>query len=333
MDFIRRFIEWITLPDGSHPPSSEDLQSLAENYGIEICWEVEKNKEGISHLPAGLAELPRARELIYSELSIYSPAVIKESRLERIVLCSSLVANNADARGAMVAQEGSLYLDVRLIEMWTRVRRTFHHELFHCIDYRDDLWKYADPDWEKLNEEGFKYSRKKFSGKADLFVHRLGFMTNYSMTAVHEDKAELYAHMIVYYNHVLGRSERDPILKKKVARMQELLKHFSIEFNQSFWDSRSLAAIPLPDDHAAVVKMKIWKERVNGRKIWFMRRLDMSDARTLTFYDYDKLMECFEKFGLNDFNEVDLLYTTKQELELIMRIPEQNLRDSFKTDV
>jgi len=52
---------------------------------------------------------------------------------------------------------------------------------------------------------------------------------------VEEDKAEIFAHMMVEGSYVTRRAARDDVLAAKVERMKELLEKFCPEMNSEFW--------------------------------------------------------------------------------------------------
>jgi hypothetical protein len=333
MDILEQFIKWINQPVRVSPSlpslksSVQSLDEIAREYKIGIDWQAEKSEGRVTHLAARKELLPEAIKLLQSEVLVYSAPIIKESKLERIVLCSSLKHEKHEIGGAMIADEGILYLDADSIRSWNPTRRAFHHEFFHCIDYHDDIWRYADPVWKKYNEKGFEYSVSKFKNRKDKFVHRLGFISTYSMTAVHEDKAELYSHMVINYNDVRERIKGDPILKEKFLHIRAILKRFCKEYDNSFWEQRSQASTSLPNDHAERLIIKISKEKVGGSDVWYLTRQDNPNATPLAFYSPETLTECFDRLGLCDFQEIEQLHNGKGELQLMARTPKQQLPD------
>ena len=62
-----------------------------------------------------------------------------------------------------------------------------------------------------------------------------GFLNHYSTTGVEEDKAEIFANLIVEPEVVKKRAETDAVLQSKVAQMRELLAAFCAEMNDDFW--------------------------------------------------------------------------------------------------
>ncbi len=178
-----------------------------------------------------------ATNLLVSELSIYPLAAIRKSKIGQIVLCSNLHKAGIGSAGCTLSKGSTLLLDVSKFEENRRyTRQCVHHEIFHAIDYNDDALELLDPWWDSLNAPGTRYSTEPI--RENQSCNTPGFMSTYAMQAVHEDKAELFSHLIVNYGKVDSRSRKDSVLKKKVERMKQLLYQFDSEFHEEFWRKR-----------------------------------------------------------------------------------------------
>jgi hypothetical protein len=62
-----------------------------------------------------------------------------------------------------------------------------------------------------------------------------GFLNHYSTTGVEEDKAEIFANLIVRTSHLERVILTDPVLDAKVKRMKKMLQDFSSDVDDSFW--------------------------------------------------------------------------------------------------
>jgi len=121
-------------------------------------------------------------------------------------------------------------------------RSVIHHEFFHIIDYRDDGELYADRRWMDLNPVEFQYGSGGKNAQDDssaslMTSDRPGFLNSYSRTGVEEDKAEVFANMIVNGGLLAGRASTDPVLRAKMERMKELLAKFCPEIDDTFWEA------------------------------------------------------------------------------------------------
>ncbi len=101
-----------------------------------------------------------------------------------------------------------------------------------------------DSEWPKLNPADFKYKEDVSSYlKKNYPLDVDGFMSDYSMESIREDKAELFSHMIVNMARVEQIARRDKSVAGKVERMKKLLLAFSPAFNDSFWATRHLRSV------------------------------------------------------------------------------------------
>ena len=64
-----------------------------------------------------------------------------------------------------------------------------------------------------------------------------GFLNRYATTGVEEDKAEVFAHLIVNRQMLDERVKTDTILADKLRRMKDLLQTFCPQVDERFWDS------------------------------------------------------------------------------------------------
>jgi hypothetical protein len=171
-----------------------------------------------------------AATLFLPEFTLYPTALVKRSKLRRIVMCEELLFAGERAAGRPDYEHDVLYLEVSRGNNYSEVyqRKLVHHEFFHMIDFQAHGGMYVDDErWSRLNPPNFKYG---LGGRSTP-----GFLSQYSTTAVAEDKAEVFAFVMAEPEYVALRTQTDPFLKAKVARMRELLAAFSPEVNRAFW--------------------------------------------------------------------------------------------------
>lgn len=223
------------------------LDKLAKTYKIEIIkadlsFPVKTTHGVINGKSAGEKELQEYVKLFAPEFALYPRDLVRRSKLKRVVLCSEL--SFADQRRNAIPdfEHDTLYLDVsRGTYNKTYMRKVIHHEFFHIVDYRDDGSVYKDERWESLNPANFKYGSggraaqdlQQTSVLTDKFP---GLLNHYSTTAVEEDKAELFANLIIDSEYLENRIKKDRVLHAKVERMRELLVTFCPDMNGKFWE-------------------------------------------------------------------------------------------------
>jgi hypothetical protein len=179
--------------------------------------------------------------LFVREFSLYPPALIKRCNLKRVVLCEGL-SFDGQLRGAIPDFEhDTLYLDV-LRGGYDRLYlcKVLHHEFFHIIDYRDDGHVYEDKEWAALNPPSFKYgsggkNAQHVASARELTDKFAGFLNYYSTTGVEEDKAEVFANLIVDSAYVAERAMTGRVVRAKVMALKKLLAKFCPEVDEDFW--------------------------------------------------------------------------------------------------
>ena len=225
----------------------EAYQAVGNAYRIEVITVKPvfpvKLKEGpIDGKPADARDLERYADLFAMEFNLYPPDLIKRTKLKRVIIGIELKFAGQLRTAIPDWDNNTLYLDpVRGANNKSYVRKVIHHEFFHMVDFRDDGQVYKDERWIKLNSPHFKYGSGGKNAQ-DLATTSLltdkfpGFVNHYSTTGVEEDKAEIFANMIVEPIYFEERIKNDPVLKAKTARMRELLKEFCPAMDDKFWN-------------------------------------------------------------------------------------------------
>ncbi len=227
-----------------HPFS---YRSLAEKLGIEIATggapsPVRTRFGQITLASADRDALEKYQPLLCGEFAIYSPNLLVRAGLKRIVLCEQLAFMGQLRNAVPDFESGTLYLEVKRGQHNTRyLRRVMHHDFFHMIDYRDDGSLYQDDLWCGLNPKDFKYGKGGQSAQdqantAVLSDRYPGFLNHYSTTGVEEDKAEIFAWMIVEPD-IMAERQADPTLAAKMDRIKQLMRGFSADADDRFWQT------------------------------------------------------------------------------------------------
>jgi Putative zinc-binding metallo-peptidase len=246
------------------PPETNDmpLREAGKPYGIKFITEDSANYHDLSFSAPSEEQVQTAGREIGHELGLYPEEIIRKSGIEQITFCTGLKTVKKRAAGTLMVgmhNVNTLFIDISTgkVRPWY-FRKTFHHELFHAIDFRDTWSGYMDLDWPELQEQKYRYELD-----AAIEFHRMagrdpldprprefqdpyfwlyadesetpGFVTEYAKYSTQEDKAEIYSYLILFYNNMMARCAVDEKLARKVERMKQLLYTFSKEFNDSFW--------------------------------------------------------------------------------------------------
>ncbi len=223
------------------------LADVAAAYGIEIVYAKLlfpiKTTHGFIHGRTGSDDSVRTyASLLASEFSRYPKQLVQVSKLSKIVLCEELSFDGQRRNAVPDFEHHTLYLDTKRGDHdRTYQRKVLHHEFYHILDLIDDGELYVDKAWQALNVAEFRYGsggrNAQDNANTSVLSDRFpGFLNHYSTTGVEEDKAELFANMLVDYQYVNRLAMRDPIMHKKVVAMKALLAKVCWELDDAFWE-------------------------------------------------------------------------------------------------
>ena len=175
------------------------------------------------------------------ELYKYPPSFFKKVELTRVGFVKKLFHNDKIAEGLYSDQAGVILFDFsrRLGRNDSAQRHSIHHEIFHMIDNKnlgkeDVLWQgFNTPDWAYDSDWA-----KKRDAESDVFTSpNPGFVTNYSMAKLDEDKAEVYACLMIPSQHRLIQrwSDSDQGIRKKIQYMKDFIQFFCPEMGEEYW--------------------------------------------------------------------------------------------------
>jgi hypothetical protein len=227
------------------PPN---LEELGRKYELDLVTQsprfpIQIRTGIIDGAEANQADIASYLAIFAFEWNLYPPDLVKRTGLKKIVFCQKLAYEKQLRTGIPDFENNVLYLDVtrgRHDDLY--VRKVIHHEFFHIIDLRDDGKLYEDERWSSINPARFKYGPGGAKLQNDPTVTTTGkdepgFLNRYATAGVEEDKAEVFAHMIVEPKRIAERATRDRYMQAKVERMTELLAAFSSEVDKTFWDT------------------------------------------------------------------------------------------------
>src|SRR5262249_1253771 len=111
-------------------------------------------------------------------------------------------------------------------------------------NFADDGLRAEDERWASLNPRGFRYgtggeNAQNMPQSSWLSDDYPGFLNHYSTTAIEEDKAEVFANLMVESEYMESRAKRDPVIRAKVRRMKEFMIGFCPETDDQFWGRAS----------------------------------------------------------------------------------------------
>ncbi len=188
--------------------------------------------------------LVRYLTLLSEELAKHPDALRDASRMQNVVIVKNLAVSGQKRSGVPDYYRNTLYLDFNAGSYnSTYQRHIIHHEFYHIIEQKvngNAYWK--DPQWAAFNEPGFQYgdggASAQSNSRAYLFTHpQIGFANEYSMSAVEEDKAEIFAALFTpgEYEKIIEWAKSDAILAAKIDYMKAFLNQICPEIDDEFW--------------------------------------------------------------------------------------------------
>lgn len=227
---------------------SVPFKLIEEKYGIKIIarelpFPVKGKSSVIDGHQATEAQLKAADKMLKQELRLYSKDILQRIKLQKIIIGANLTINRRNVGGLADYRNHIFYLDAEYVLVSdSHIRRTFHHELFHMLDFQDDQSIDRDETWEQLNPYTFKYGSGGFAMLNDPSVGLItdkypGFINRYSTSCVAEDKAEIYCHMVTCSALMEEIAKHDQVVMAKLDAMKKLLTQFHPDIAESFWRS------------------------------------------------------------------------------------------------
>lgn len=174
---------------------------------------------------------------IYQSLKKYPSDVFSIFKEDKYSLYIILVSNFNDSNIA-IASKNQLNQYRIYLSNNENFERSFHHEFFHVLEYyMAQNVKYLYHSWNSYNPYGFKYEDNISKLTEDFVYDKLAtdeqnkkayFLSKYSKTAEKEDRAELFAELMILskYENFLGRGTK---IREKIDYMiNEIHENISI---------------------------------------------------------------------------------------------------------
>ena len=194
--------------------------------------------------------------LFAEEFRKYPLEFVSNTKLNSVFLVKDL-AVNGQARTAVPDYDNEvLLLDFAAAAYAAQYRRhVIHHEYYHMIEEQingDAYWK--DPVWAGFNPPGFRYgsggvNARGQDGASTLNHPHAGFVSLYAMSSLEEDKAEVYACLLIDTEREAMNewAKTDHILASKITYMSEFIARLgsSVNANHAVPTSPMLTGVSL----------------------------------------------------------------------------------------
>ena len=199
------------------------------------------------------AELARYIKIFYEEINKYPQDFIKNIDLREVVFVKNISVTQKLNEKTVTHYRAAypdypnevLFYDIYYGKFYKPYEREIiHHELYHMVEEEiNGSSYYKDPIWASFNDPKFKYK----SGGAQAYEDKLdisskppkGFISTYSTYGLEEDKAEIFANLMIpkLSKKLYSLAAHDPILAKKMEYMKKFLSKHSKYMNEYFWQN------------------------------------------------------------------------------------------------
>jgi hypothetical protein len=212
------------------------LQKVRAVYGINLHY-AEGPPSKSTDLNYSLADtqdsqaLKKALFLFIREISLYPKNFFRYAHCQDIYFVAKLFYKQKPADGLFSEGTNYIFYDYsRRSDNTQKIRHYIHHELYHLIGSKHPFWKEHGPAWQALNRSGFSYNKKSNPHERNPINFYAppepGFITDYAMASAEEDRAEVFACMMIPEERSLMDrwAQKDKILFKKSEMINEFLK-------------------------------------------------------------------------------------------------------------
>ena len=162
----------------------------------------------------------QAGRTIAAALARLPDASLAKLRLRYVILCSRALASGQRIGGIPVPPLDLLMLDVGDSGgAGAHLQYGFLHELYHLIEFRFNT--YQDPEWQRLFGAGYASSYAGRMSGSTLGGAKPGFLNAYAETFPHEERAELFAALVLTPAEVVAHAKArdDELLRRKIVYM------------------------------------------------------------------------------------------------------------------
>ncbi|MEO6005876.1 MAG: hypothetical protein ABIZ04_25875 [Opitutus sp.] len=236
---------WLALSVQASPLLDQMSAQFKRDFGIQIVADGEPYPVGgaegtILAQNTGVNNADMVLSFLRKEFAKYPVELIRLSGVKRIVLCRELRIGSTRIAGVAVERNASIYVDsTTMVGDELHRRRTFHHEFFHFLDYSRGGDIGSNPAWMAANAPGIAYGATPPPEKPG--QHRWashpapGFVSDYSLKALPEDRAELFAGLMTNNLTLRFMLQKDLYLATKVRLLKDELQQLCPKVDETFW--------------------------------------------------------------------------------------------------
>lgn len=234
--------------DREHPKPRR-LQDLQKRLGLEIVVldrAITDQRSGfdISASPVLPEDSASYQDLLTAELGRYPASLFAKVGLKKIMVVSNLRVLGQPRAAVPDREKGWFWLDAEVARRIPKYgRHVLHHDFFHMVDASLPEPKQIEKEWSSLNPVTFRYGKGGWfmqSGNVGALREDLaGFLDEYATSAIEEDRAEVFGHLLMSSSFVRRRIGVDGILAEKVRLIKAQVSNFCPEIDLAWWKRNS----------------------------------------------------------------------------------------------
>ena len=214
----------------------QTLEDKAKKWDIDISQKFKS--DAVTGKP--VTGLFLAKDLLrFFECLEYLPEnFVKRSSINKVVILDDLKLRNVPAGGVAAG-------NVMVLRKGFQ-KHVFYHELFHIFD--DTV--HTNKKWCNLNPKDFVYKgsdfydvdlKKRDAKKVEKnsWLHKMmpHFVSEYAMSFEHEDRAEVFASMVVEGKDFRKRTAKSSVMRKKMNMIMDMTESKRL-LGRDFWKKR-----------------------------------------------------------------------------------------------
>lgn len=210
---------------------ASSLKEIERKIGVEIIFDTsfQGTWESVTYKKVlDTVLIQNYLDILLVEYSKYPKGYLNKARVNKIIICDSLIINGQRRAAIPDPKKNALYLEINSSYSKNYLIHVMHHELHHCAEYSlyGNMY-YNWKKWNKKNKVKFRYGFGGANAYKEENSHinyysmshpEKGFVNLYSMLGTEEDRSEILALIMNYEERkkLLEFVETDRILKRKV---------------------------------------------------------------------------------------------------------------------
>ena len=217
------------LEDPLEVETVDYINKIKEEYSINVKYGI--SQKDIASRVGATVEMDNAIinnniKIIYNALGKYDKEMFqnieKEGYKISIILLDKFENNNLALASRNKLNQFTLY-----ISNTERLERAFHHEMCHILEYYLSDKNIEFSEWNDLNPENFKYLNDTSDITSDNVyylskysssnVNDIYFVTKYSKVNEKEDRAEIFAEIMISTDKINYIEDKTPIYYKYIT--------------------------------------------------------------------------------------------------------------------